>query len=91
MANLLKNTSRKGISKIARLKTGHSVLKGHKSKIDTETSLEWSTCKVKDTPEHSLLNCKEYDTERAKLEKDTKQIFYTNNFHKLNISIGDLL
>ena len=39
-AILLKNTSRKEISKIARLKTGHSMLKGHKRKIGTETSLE---------------------------------------------------
>ena len=44
-ATLLKNTSRRGISKLARLKTGHSILKDHKSKIDTETSPE---CKVKD-------------------------------------------
>ena len=44
-ATLLKNTSRRGISKIARLKTGHSMLKDHKRKIDTETSPE---CKVKD-------------------------------------------
>ena len=31
-AILLKNTSRKGISKIAKLKTGDSMLKGHKIK-----------------------------------------------------------
>ena len=78
---LLKNTSSRGISKIARLKTGHSMLKGHKSKIDTETSPECSTCKVKETPIHFLLNCKEYDTERAKLEKDIKEIFYKSNCH----------
>ena len=35
-ATLLKNTSRRGISKIARLKTGYSML-GHKNKIDTKT------------------------------------------------------
>ena len=35
-AILLKNTSRKGISKIAKLKTGDSMLKGHKIKIDKE-------------------------------------------------------
>ena len=53
------------------LKTGHSTLKFHKSKIDTETSPECPTCKVKETPVDFLLNCKEYDdTERAKLEKD---------------------
>ena len=34
---LLKNTSRKGITKIIRLNTGHSMLKEHKSKIDSET------------------------------------------------------
>ena len=53
-ATLLKNTSRKGISKTARPKTEHSMLKGHKSKIDTETSPKCSTCKVKETPEHKL-------------------------------------
>ena len=67
------------------------MLKGHKSKIDTETSPECSTCKVKETPVHFLLNCKEYDTEWAKLEKDIKEIFYKNNCHKLNITIDDLL
>ena len=35
-ATPLKNTSRRGISKTARLKTRYSML-GHKSKIDTET------------------------------------------------------
>ena len=88
-ATLFKNTSRKGISKTARLKTGHSMLEGHKSKIDIEISLECSTCKVKETPEH--LNCKEYDTEWAQLEKDVKEIFYKNNYHKMNITIDDIL
>ena len=58
-ANPLKDTSRRGISKIARLKTGHSMLNGYKSKIDTETSSECSTYKVKETSVHFLLNCKE--------------------------------
>ena len=48
-----------------------------------------STYKVKKTPVHFLLNCKEYDTERAKLEKGIKEI-YKNNSHELNITI-DLL
>ena len=68
---------------------GHSMLKGHKSKIDTETSPECSTCKVTETTEH--LTCKEYDTEWAKLEKYIKKIFYKNNYHKLNMTIEDLL
>ena len=55
---LSKNTSRKGISKITRLKTGHSMLKGHKSKIDTETSTVCSTYKKKETPEDFLLTAK---------------------------------
>ena len=67
------------------------MLKCQKSKIDTETSTEFSTCRVKETPVHFLLNCKEYDTERAKLEKDIKEIFYKNNCHKLNITIDDIL
>ena len=37
------------------------------------------------------LNCKEYDTERAKLEKDIKEIFYKNNCYRLNIIIDDVL
>ena len=43
------------------------------------------------TPVHFLLNWEEYDTERAKLEKDIKEIFYKDNCHKLNITIDDLL
>ena len=46
---------------------------------------------MKETPGRFLLNCKEYDTERAKLEKDIKEIFYKNNSHKRNITIDDLL
>ena len=60
------------------------MLKGHKSKTDTETSPECSTCKAKEIPEHFLLNCKEYNTYQAKLEKDIKKIFHKNNCHKLN-------
>ena len=67
------------------------MLKGHKSKTDTETSPEWSNCKVKETPEHFILNCKEYDAKWAKLEKDIKELFYKNNCHQLNITINDLL
>ena len=88
-ATLLKNTSSKGIAKLAKLKTGHSMLKGHKSKLDTETSSECCTCKVKENPEHFLLKCKEYDTEQTKLEKDIKEISYKNNCHKLNITLQD--
>ena len=47
-------------------------------------------CKVKETPENILLNCKEYDTEQEKLENYIKEIFYKNNCPKLNINMKDL-
>ena len=62
-AILFKKTSRKIIPIISRLKTVHSMIKGHKRKIATETLLECFTFKEKETPEYFLLNCKEYDTE----------------------------
>ena len=44
-----KHTTRRGISKILRLKSGHCMLNGHKSKIDFETSPLCGVCQVKDT------------------------------------------
>ena len=44
-----------------------------------------------ETSNHFLLNSKEYDTEREKLEKDIKKIFLKNNYHKLNITKEELL
>ena len=46
-ATPLKNTSRKEISKIARLKTGHSLSKGQKSKSNTESSQNSPLAKLK--------------------------------------------
>ena len=88
---LLKNTSRKGITKIIRLKTGHSMLKGHKSKIDPETQPECTFCKVKETPEHFLLNCAEFEKERAKLEKLVKELYNNKKIGKSHIDLDDLL
>ena len=68
-AIVLKNTCRKEISKIATLKTELAMLKGHRNKTDTETFPECSTCKVKETSEHFLLNCKEYDTQNEQNQK----------------------
>ena len=56
-------------------------LKGHKSKIDSGTCPGCSTCKVKETPQHFLLNYKEYDTEPAKLENEIK--FWENLLWKM--------
>ena len=88
---LLKNTSRKGITKIIRLKTGHSILKEHKSKIDPEVQPEFIFCKVKETPEHFLLNCAEFGKERAKLEKLVKELYNNKKIVKLHIDLDDLL
>ena len=88
---LLKNTSRKGITKIIRLKTGHSILKEHKSKIDPEVQPEFTFCKVKETPEHFLLNCAEFGKERAKLEKLVKELYNNKKIGKLHIDLDDLL
>ena len=87
---LLKNTSRKGITKIIRLKTGHSMLKGHKSKIDPETQPECTFCKVKETPEHFFLNYEEFGKERAKLEKHVTEL-YSNKIGKSHTDLDDLL
>ena len=88
---LLKNTSRKGITKIIRLKTGHSMLKGHKSKIDLETQAECTFSKVKETLEHFLLNCAEFEKERAKLEKLVKELYNNKKIGKSHIDLDDLL
>ena len=48
---LLKKYLQEGITKIIRLKIGHSMLKGHKSKIDPKTQPECTFCKVQETPE----------------------------------------
>ena len=88
---LPKNTSRKGITKIIRLKTGRSILKGHKSKIDPEIQPEFTFCKVKETPEHFLLNCVEFGKERAKLEKLVKESYNNKKIGKSHIDLDDLL
>ena len=88
---LLKNTSRKGITKIIRLKTEHSLLEGHKSKIDQETQPECTFCKVKETSEHFLLNCAEFGKERAKLEKLVMELYNNKKIRKSHIDLDDLL
>ena len=74
----LKHTSRKGASKIIRLKSGHCMLKSHRSKIDLEITSDCDQCKVKETPSHLLLHCKIFDGERHKLMKAVHEIFSSN-------------
>ena len=62
----LKHTSRKEASKIIRLKSGHCMLKSHRSKIDLEITPDCDHCKVKETPSHLPLQCKVFDSERHK-------------------------
>ena len=74
----LKHTSRKGASKIIRLKSGHCILKSHRSKIDLEITSNCDHCKVKETPSHLLLHCKIFDGERHKLMKEVNEVFNSN-------------
>ena len=68
------------------------MLKGHKSKIDPETQPECTFCKVKETPEHFLLNCAEFDKERerAKPEKLVKELYNNKKIGKSHIDLDDL-
>ena len=67
------------------------MLKGHKSKIDPETQTECTFCKVKETPEHFILNCAEFGKERAKLEKLVMELYNKKKIGKLHIDLDDLL
>ena len=71
----LKHTSRKEASKIIRLKSGHCMLKSHRSKIDLEITPDCDHCKVKETPSHLLLHCKVFDSELHKLMKTVYEVF----------------
>ena len=66
------------------------MLNGSKSKIDPETQPECTFCKVKETPEHFLLNCAEFEKERAKLEKLVKEL-YNKKIGKSHIDLDYLL
>ena len=64
--NISRMQKRKGISKIARLKTGHSMLiRVTKTKLTLKPpqNAPLRTGKVKETPEHFLLNCKKNMTQ----------------------------
>ena len=67
------------------------MLKVHKSKIDPETQPECTFCKVKETPEHFILNCAEFGKERAKLEKLVMELYNKKKIGKLHIDLDDLL
>ena len=67
------------------------MLKGHKSKIDPETQPECISCKVKETAKHFLLNCAEFEKERAKLEKLIKKLYNNKKVGKSHIDLDDLL
>ena len=79
-------TTRKGASKVMRLKSEHSMLYGHKSKIDLETKPECSTCKVKETTSHYLLHCKNYEKEREEMFKKIRDIFHKSKSSKFIIT-----
>ena len=66
-------------------------MKGHKSKTEPEIQPEFTFCKVKETPEHFLLNCVEFGKERAKLEKLLKELYNNKKIGKSHIDLDDLL
>ena len=66
------------------------MLKGHKSKIDSETQPGCTFWKVKETPEHFLLNCVEFEKEGAKLEKVVKELCNNKKTGKSYIDLDGL-
>ena len=67
------------------------MLKGHKSKLDPETQAEGTFCKVKETPQHFLLNCAEFGKERAKIEELVMELYNNKKVGKSHIDLDDLL
>ena len=61
LAHLKFTSIRRRASKITRLKSGHSMLKGHKNKTDPETKSICKQCKVEETPSRYLLHCKLFE------------------------------
>ena len=60
------------------LKTGHSMLKCHKSRIDPDTEPTCDQCKVVETLYHYLLHCKQFEQLRSKIMKNISYIFNTS-------------
>ena len=83
----LKKTTRKGASKVLRLKTGHCMLNQHKSKIDQDTQPKCEVCLVNETPTHYLLNCSKCDTQRAKLMKNISHVLRINSLCPLSVRV----
>ena len=67
------------------------MLKGHKSKTDPESHSECTFCKLKETPEHFLLNRAEFGKERAKLEKLVMELYNKKKIGKSLIDLDDFL
>ena len=87
----LKKTTRKGASKVLRLKTGHCMLNQHKSKIDQDTQPKCEVCLVNETTTHYLLNCSNFDTQRAKPMKNISHVLGKNRLSLFNVRTEELL
>ena len=87
----IKYTTRKSVSKIFRLKSGHSMLNGHKSKIVLETSPLCDVCKKKETPVHYLLECTKYMKERNIFLNNISSTLSKNNIVPINVTFETLL
>ena len=87
----LRYTSRQAACKIQRLKSGHSMLNGHRSKFDKDVMPECTTCNIKETPYHYLIKCAAYNNVRLTMMLSIKNILKENNLNHHNITFDDIL
>ena len=66
------------------------MLKGHKNKIDPETTSICKQCKVEETPSHYLLHCKLFEEPRRRMMINITNIFNTNSI-TFNNTLAELL
>ena len=95
----LRHTSRRGSSKISRLKLGHCMLNAHKSKIDHETQPNLSNkqqpqpyaCQRK-KQKQSFQNCSKYEKQRESCYlKQKKNLQKKNSQYILTLNMEDVL
>ena len=94
----LRHTSRRGSSKISRLKLGHCMLNAHKSKIDHETQPNLSNkqepqpyaCQRK-KQKQSFQNCSINEKERELLFKTKEQFTKKSSQYILTLTMEDVL
>lgn len=87
----IKYTTRKGLSKILRLKSGHCMLNAHKSKIVLDTPPLCDVFEKVESPLHYLLECNKFVKERKTFLNNISSILSKNYIVPLNVSTETLL